>query len=426
MNCRLVILSVLLLASFPSRAETVAALVEKALALACVEQPLAADAMAKALSPGALTARDEPLTMGGRDFGWRRQFTLGDGGRLDITRLEPWGVTRRIEVQYAVLERPEIMVVAGADCVIKAARRLRYGDDGRPDSIEILGPDLAPTGMAEPLNPPAPPAPANSPINPGGVIVALIDSGVNYLLPDINRRLARGGDGALLGYDYWDMDDRPFDADPARSMFFPQRHGTRVASVILAEAPAALLIPYRYPWPDLARLADLVGDAASHEARIVNLAMASNQPEPWRAFAEAMAAHPDMLFVVSAGDDGRDLDRRPVYPAAFEADNMLVIAAADGFGNPAVGSNWGKHTVDLLVPGERVPVIDFLGRATVASGASFAAPRIAALAARLLERNPDWSAPELKAAIIARARLIDGVGSLTSRYGFLDLDVSPR
>ncbi len=429
MNYRLVILSALLLASLPSRAETVAELVEKALALACAEPSLAADAMAEALSPGALTARDESLTMGGQDFGWRRRFTLGDGGRLDITRLEPWGVLHRIEVQYAVLERPEIMVVAGADCVIKAARRLRYGADGRVDSIEILGPDLAPTGMREPLNPPVPPAPATSRIDPGGVIVALIDSGVNYLLPEINRRLARGGDGGLLGYDYWDMDDRPFDADPARSPFFPQRHGTRVASVILAEAPAARLIPYRYPRPDLARpaaLAALVGNAASHGARIVSLAMASNQPEPWRAFAEAMAAHPDMLFVVSAGNDGRDLDRRPVYPAAFDADNMLVIAAADGFGEPAVGSNWGKGTVDLLVPGERVPVIDFLGRATVASGAGFAAPRITALAARLLERNPHWTAPELKAAIIARARLIDGVGSLTSRYGFLDLDELPR
>ena len=108
----------------------------------------------------------------------------------------------------------------------------------------------------------------------------------------------------------------------------------------------------------------------------------SNRPEPWRAFARAMADNPDILFVVSAGNDGRDLDRRPVYPAAFKADNMLVITSADGFGDPAPGSNWGKGTVDLLVPGERIPVIDFNGRAAFASGASFAAPRVTALAAQ--------------------------------------------
>ena len=425
MNYRLVILIAWLAAPAPALAEalaeTLSALLEKTVALVCVEQPLDAEAMAAALSPVARTARDEPLTMGGENFGWRRRFTLGDGRRLDITRLEPWGVLRRIEIQYAAMDRPEIIVVTGGDCVISAARRLRYDADGRPDSIEILGPDLTPTGMREPLNPAVPSA-----VDPGGVTVALVDSGVNYLLPAINRRLARDGDGVLLGYDYWDMDDRPFDANPARSPFFPQRHGTRVASVILAEAPAVRLIPYRYPRPDLARLAALVADAASHGARIVNLAMGSNKPAPWRVFAKAMADNPEILFVVSAGNDGRDLDRRPVYPAAFHAENMLVISSADGFGDPAPGSNWGKGTVDLLVPGERVPVTDFQGRATVASGASFAAPRVTALAARLLGENPDWTAPELKRAIIARARLIDGVGPPTTRYGFLDLDALRR
>ena len=87
---------------------------------------------------------------------------------------------------------------------------------------------------------------------------------------------------------------------------------------------------------------------------------------------------------------------------------------------------WYKGTVDLLVPGEQVAVVDFHGRPAVASGASFAAPRVTALAARLLALNPDWRASDLKAEIISRARLIDGVGRLTSRYGFLDLEALRR
>ncbi len=415
MNYRLVILSAWLLIPVSAGAEPVAALLKQAVALACVEEPLAADAMARALIPGARVASDEPLTMGDQNFGWRRQIILDGGVRLDITRLEPWGALRRIDIQYRAGGRPEIMVIANGNCAITAARRLRYGANGRAESIEILGPDLAPTGVSEPLNPAVP-----SGIDPGGVTVALIDSGVNYLLPEINRRLARDGQGGLLGYDYWDMDDRPFDANPARSPFFPQRHGTRVASVILGEAPDVRLIPYRYPRSDPARWADLVADAAANGARVVNMAMGSNRAEDWGDFVAAVEAQADILFVVSAGNDDRNIDRRPVYPAAFNLDNMIVVTSADGFGRPAPGSNWGKGTVDLAVPGERIAVTDFHGNPATASGSSFAAPRVTALAARLLAANPEWGATELKAAIIARARMTDAGGPPTTRYGFLD------
>jgi subtilisin family serine protease len=167
-------------------------------------------------------------------------------------------------------------------------------------------------------------------------------------------------------------------------------------------------------------MTDLIADAAAKGARIVNLAMGSNDPGDWRAFEAAVRSHPGMLFVVSAGNDGRDIDRRPVYPAGFTLDNMIVVTSADGFGNPAPGSNWGKQSVDVLVPGERVAVIDFQGAATTASGSSFAAPRVTALAARLAAANPEWRAAELKAALIARARMTDAAGPLTTRYGFLD------
>jgi subtilisin family serine protease len=418
---RLLFLLTLLAAPAAVAANAVTVLINAAIALACAEDTGAA-AMAEALPGGARLVADDPLDMGGETFGWRRLFAFEDGGTLHLTRLSPWGSLRRIEAEYGAphggAARPHTAAVADANCRVTMARRLIYDPAGAADVIEILGPDLTPTGVRELLNPAAPLG-----TDPGGVTVALVDSGVNYLLPAIAGGLARQVDGQLLGYDYWDMDDRPFDANPARSPFFPQRHGTRVASVILAEAPAVRLIPYLYPRPDPGRMADLIDHAAAHGPRIVNLAIGSNRAEHWDGFRAGVTAHPDILFVVSAGNDGRDLDRRPVYPAAFVFPNMLVIASADGFGEPAPGSNWGKGTVDLLVPGEQVPVIGFDGAATTASGASFAAPRVTALAARLLARHPDWTAAELKASIIARARLVDATGRLTSRYGFLDLSV---
>ena len=235
--------------------------------------------------------------------------------------------------------------------------------------------------------------------------VAVIDTGVNYLLDAVARRLARDASGRVLGYDYWDMDDRPFDLDTARSPFFPLHHGTAVASIFLREAPAARIIPYRYPRPDLKRMADVVADADRNGAVVAYMAMGSNKRADWDALAEAAAARPHMLFVVSAGNDNRDIDKVPVYPAALKLPNFLVVTSADAFGRLAAGSNWGRDSVDVMVPGEQVPVFDHRGAEGKASGSSFAVPRVAALAARLMAKNPAWRGPELKQAIIARARL---------------------
>ncbi len=419
------LLAVVLGAVAPSQlvAGEIEAVLRSAVALACADQPGggedSAAAIAAALPGGAVVIAETPLKMGETSFGWRRRFALATGARLRLTRLAPFGTLRRIEAEYSAVHagspRPEVMVVAGANCRVSAARRLIYDADGRAEAIEVLDSEFAPTGKREPLNPPLPDG-----VDPGGVTVAVVDSGVNYLLPEIAQKLARDDRGKALGFDYWDLDDRPFDANPARSPFFPQRHGTRVASVILREAPSVRLIAYRYPRPDPARWSLLIADAAAKGARVVNVAMGSNRAEDWESFVAGLEAHAEVLFVVSAGNDGRDIDRRPVYPAAFNLDNMIVVTSADGFGAPAPGSNWGKRTVDLLVPGERVAVIDFAGRPSVASGASFAAPRVTALAARLAAANPEWRAPELKEAIISRARMTDASGPITTRYGFLD------
>ena len=374
--------------------------------------------------PAVIEVEEKPLINRGRRFGWRGTLTLADGSRIEIERIAPGGRLRRLGVTYYAVDasglrsaeadlrtatagagqaRPMMTALLGPDCVIGLGRRLVYGPEGRVRALEHLDRDLAPIGTPEPLDPPVPAA-EDAAKDARGVRVAMVDAGVNYLLPEIARRLARDRAGRALGYDFWDLDDRPFDSNPARSPFFPQRHGTRTASVLLREAPEARLVPYRYPRPDMSRMAKIVDHAAANGVLIVCITLGSNDIGDWEAFAAAAPARPEMLFVVSAGNNGRDIDARPVYPAALEAGNIIVVTSADSSGRLGRGSNWGKRSVDLLVPGEETPVTDFYGRAGISSGSSFAAPRIAALAARLLAAHPDWRAPELRAAIFARAR----------------------
>lgn len=311
----------------------------------------------------------------------------------------PGGIVRRIDIEVRALadDRPLMVALADGRCLISQARALVYEGGGAAELL-LLASDLTTVTAREPLDPAVPPGD-----DVDGVTVAHVDSGVNYLLPQIAGRLARDGDGQPLGFDFWDLDPRPFDADTGRSPFFPLRHGTEVASLLLSEAPDARLLPLRYPRPDMGRMRDLVVHAAAAGATIFALPMGSRSSGDWTAFAAAAQAHADLLFIVSAGNDGRDIDAAPVYPAALALENIIVVTSAEADGRLARGSNWGAASVDLLVPAERQEVISFDGSATLGSGSSFAVPRVAALAARLKAQHRDWGAAELKVAIFARA-----------------------
>lgn len=399
---KLLLLAVACFAGLTHAAADPASMLRQALAAACDAPSASLERMAARI-PGGTGVAEEPLVVRDTTVGWARRFALEDGAAIRIERLAPGDRLRRMVVEYRAAapdggNRPRLAAIADADCTIRLGRRLLY-EPGfpQPVAIEHLDHSLKPTGEREPLNPPVPDG-----TDPVGVPVALMDSGVNYLLPQIARRLARDESGEILGHDYWEGDRRPFDAHPVRSVFFPQRHGTRTATLLLREAPRARLVPYRYPRPDMSRMTGLVNDAADNGIVVVNISMGSNDRADWEAFAAAARAHPGTLFVLSAGNDGRDIDARPVYPAALRLDNAITVTSSTAGGEPARGSNRGRKSVDLLVPAERLRVTDFDGSEIAASGSSYAAVRVSALAARMLAQHPDWRAAELKEAIFAR------------------------
>ena len=339
-------------------------------------------------------------------WGRRWSYPVADG-RLIMDWIWPRGELPYIKVEYdgAKGSRPEVLAIVDHRCTLRAARRLLYDADGIAAWLEDLDDALQPNGHREPLNPPVPAHP-----DPGGLPVAIVDTGVNYLLPEINRRLARDPAGALLGYDFWDLDERPFDVHPRRSAFYPDRHGTAIASIVLAEAEVARLLPYRYPRPDMSRLGDVIDHAASHGARIVNLSLTSLDREEWAGFEQAAIRHPEILFVVAAGNDNRDIDRRPVYPAALALDNLITVTAARADGHLARGVNWGPRKVDLMVEADGLLALGFDGRRLPVSGSSYATARVTALAACLLAARPDSSVAMLRAQIFALARAPGAAG----------------
>ena len=341
---------------------------------------------------------ESDITFRGRRIGRRYVLDAGDALRPELEVIAPGGTPRRfVATLFNAFGDPLMLLAVDRDCLLQVARQISYTIHGQALKIETLDRELLPTGEPEWLNPPLPtvaPPPhetgAASPLR-----VGMIDSGVNYLLPVISRRLARDADGGIVGYDFWDMDAQPYDAHPVDSGFFVQRHGTRTASVLLREAPEVELVPYRYPRPDMSRMRGLVEHAAEHRVEIIGMPLGGNRAEDWSEFARAARDHPQILFVASAGNNGRDIDEQPVYPAALDLDNLVVVTSADDYLRPAERTNWGRRSVDFMLPAENLQALDYSGEEIRVSGSSYAVSRLTALAARIKAASPGLEPGEI-------------------------------
>src|SRR6185503_9453906 len=130
------------------------------------------------------------------------------------------------------------------------------------------------------------------------------------------------------------------------------------ASKIVDAPNGTRLVPVRVDPRDPASLARAVAFIARTPARIVAVHMWGPRQEDWQPFRQAVERSPQLLFVVAAGDDGKDLDKDPVYPAAFVLPNVLVVTAASGgvLVSPSprlhATANWGAKTVDAVALAE--------------------------------------------------------------------------
>lgn len=203
------------------------------------------------------------------------------------------------------------------------------------------------------------------------VVVAVSDSGVAYDHPDLAPNIWRNvGEVAGNGLDDdrngyvddvrgWDAYDH--DADP-RDL---HHHGTHVAGTIAARGNDAAgvtgvawrtrIMPLRSLGPTgsgpISGIVETFAYAAENGADVVNASLRSGFSQ---AVSNVIASHPNVLFVASAGNDGRDNDASPSYPCSDPAPNVICAAATDQGDGLAGFSNYGATRVDLAAPGVNV------------------------------------------------------------------------
>ncbi|BAU50254.1 peptidase S8 and S53 subtilisin kexin sedolisin [Sulfurifustis variabilis] len=192
------------------------------------------------------------------------------------------------------------------------------------------------------------------------VVVAVVDSGVNYTHRDLAGAM---WDGAAAGYprhgyDFIDNDDDPMPGDG-------NGHGTHVAATIGAvgnNGAGTTGVCWQSSIMAIRSLSNSGGTTASvvagiefaiaHGARVLNLSLGGGSFDPLFSASIDSARNAGVLVVAAAGNAGLDNDGGvPTYPCNFTHDNLVCVAALDQAYDLASFSNYGAASVDIGAPG---------------------------------------------------------------------------
>lgn len=271
------------------------------------------------------------------------------------------------------------------------------------------------------------------------VVVAVIDTGIDWTHPDLDDNIwtnpneipGNGIDDDANGFvddvRGWDFVGR--DANPRSS----NGHGTHVAGIIAAErdngigiagvAWRAKIMPVRVIGSGRVRVSTVIAGlqyAADNGARVVNMSLflASRSQAMHDALNELDRL--GIVVVVSAGNNGRNLDRSPLYPASYQVDNVIAVAALTSRDRFAGFSNYGPSSVHVAAPGTRV-LSTWPNRSyRYLDGTSMAAPHVAGVAALLIAEHPGWTPTQVRNRIVNTARRIDRFDRFVIGGGVLD------
>jgi subtilisin family serine protease len=292
------------------------------------------------------------------------------------------------------------------------------------------------------------------------VVVAVIDSGLDWYHPDFPRSSLWRNEGEIPGNNIDDDNNGYIDdvigwnfIDNNKSPWDHDGHGTFVAGVIAAGqnngigisgiAPSAKIMVLKaldtFGQGHASMVAEAIAYATDNGAEIINLSLGGRGLTQIEQLAVDHARTRGVLIVVAAGNAGKQVEN--FSPAGL--DGVITVAASDRNDKRAGFSNWGRK-IDISAPG--VDVLSLRARKTDllslirgvkyekgqgivgedrayyrASGTSFAAPFVTATAAEIMARDATLDADDVRRMILNSAKdaATPGFDNYTG-YGLLD------
>jgi subtilisin family serine protease len=319
------------------------------------------------------------------------------------------------------------------------------------------------------------------------LIVAVIDTGVDYthedLIPNMWRNPGETGldnngknkatngidddnNGYIddtVGWDFVSNDNKPYDlsVDPMQLLAGGGNpgHGTHCAGNVGARggnnmgisgvAPEVRIMGLRFISEKgagtTAAAIKAIHYAVDNGAKVLSNSWGSEGEDPEdgaenKALQDAIQYSQDKgaLFIAAAGNGhqgvgyNNDSDPKPAYPASYNHDSIVSVAALDSADKLGSFSNWGPKTVDIGAPGVKIfsttvgsnytdTVLDMFGYTVYWDGTSMATPHVAGAAALYWSAHPNQTWKDVKNALLTSAKPIPSLNGKVTSNGKLNL-----
>jgi subtilisin family serine protease len=201
------------------------------------------------------------------------------------------------------------------------------------------------------------------------IIVAIIDTGVDYTHPDLIGNLWNGStcvdennisiSGGCPKHG-WNMENNSND------QFDIDGHGTFIAGIIGATSDNSQgisgisshnnikIMSIKFGFDTLSEI-KAINFAKNNGAKVINASFGGSTFS--NSEKSAIDAFPG-IFVAATGNETKNIDTSPIYPASYTSSNIISVAATDSGDNLASFSNYGATSVDLAAPGVNVKSTD--------------------------------------------------------------------
>jgi subtilisin family serine protease len=235
----------------------------------------------------------------------------------------------------------------------------------------------------------------------GGVIIAILDTGVDGTHPDLAPQM-------VAGWNFYDNNSNTADI---------QGHGTAVAGTAAAAANNAIgvagvaggakIMPLRISdpsaWAAWSTTAQAINYAADHGARVVNLSYVGTSVSSTILTAASYLRSKGGVMFVAAGNNG-------VLDNTAPTTVLQVVSATQESDQLASWSTYGPF-VSISAPGNNILTTSRGGIYQYWWGTSLATPVVAGTAALIIAKRPDFTPAQIDATLKSTATDLGSSGT---------------
>ncbi len=245
------------------------------------------------------------------------------------------------------------------------------------------------------------------------VIVAVIDTGIDYNHPDLAGNMwvnPSPAFGDIHGARWTSGNGTVTSGDPMDG----HGHGTHCAGTIGAVGDNGIGVAginWNVRLMALKFLSDSGSGSSADAVSAIEYAIEKGaylSSNSWGGggYSQALkdmidaAGRANQLFIAAAGNSGSNNDTLPHYPSSYTSENIVAVASCDHNDQRSSFSCYGSTSVDLAAPGSSILSTWKDGGYNTISGTSMATPHVAGVAALILSLNPGFSQQEVKGCLL--------------------------